>query len=478
MKQKSVFSNYLAKVILPCLLFSATSFADKIKLLDNNTDALQARVDLIQNAKHEILVEYFEVASDALSRTGLALLKEAAHRGVKVKILIDNMHNTLTYPEMAAMLGVDQDPETAKNIEIRVFNPLQYINVLHLTYRNHDKLMTIDGETDDAIMIVGGRNVAENYFGKSKKYNFKDADALVSGNSAKVSRKYFMDLWEKNPEVKAVQLYDYSRLSLEKACYGEDSSCDKVAAARQATAKAHESLASYLDVFNKGAAWVKSQPISEMLNSLEEVETIRFAFNDPTKTMSKVEVKLSTQIMDSLLLRAKESILIVTPYLFPTEAELVQLEAIAASGVKIKIVTNSLASTDVVLVHAAFLTIKKRLADMGAEIYLYKGPDILHCKGAIIDNKISMIGSFNFDRRSAQINREIGIRVGEVNSDASVFTKNFAKFIEDEILANSVLAVSQKTELATPELDALASDAKKALLLIEKGRVPFFADQI
>lgn len=478
MKSKTILSNHILKAIIPCMLFSAPCFADKIKLLENNTEALQARVDLIQNAKKEILVEYYEVASDSLSLTGLALLKEAAGRGVKVKILIDSMHNSLSNAEMAAMLGVDQSSEIAKNIEIKMFNPLHTLNPLHLTYRNHDKLMNVDGETDHAMMIVGGRNVAKNYFGKSKDFNFKDADALVQGSSAQVSRKYFMDLWEKNPEVKNVQLYNYSRQSLEGSCNSEGGNCDQVERAREEIAAAHVKLASYLDVFHSGKAWVQSEPISEMLKDLEDVDSIRFAFNDPSKIMKKVEIKLSEQIMGSLLQRAKENILIVTPYLFPTEEELTKLEAIAASGVKIKIVTNSLASTDVVLVHAAFLTIKKRLADMGAEIYLYKGPEILHCKGAIIDNKISMIGSFNFDRRSANINREIGIRVGEVGSHASKFTQEFAAFVDKDILANSVLAVSQKKELDTSEIDSLVTDAKKQELEIEKGKVKFLANQI
>ena len=242
--------------------------------------------------------------------------------------------------------------------------------------------------------------------------------------------------------------------------------------------EAHLKIASYLEVFKSGKAWVQAQPLSEMLKDLEDVESVHFAFNDPAKIMKKVENKLSAQIMDSMLLRAKESILIVTPYLYPTEEELLKLEQIAANGIKIKIVTNSLASTDVVLVHAAFLTIKKRLTDMGAEILLFKGPEILHCKGAVIDGKISMIGSFNFDRRSANINREIGIRVGEVNSEASRFTKKFSKFIQDEIITNSVQVTADKRELSTAEIDSLATDAKKAELEIEKGRVKFLANQI
>ena len=193
------------------MLISGNCLADKTKLLETNEEGLQARVDLIQNAKSEILVEYYEVASDALSLTGLSLLRQAAERGVKVKILIDSLHNSLKDVEMAAIMS--------KNIEIRVYNPLHSLNLYHLLYRNHDKLLNIDGNTDNAFMIIGGRNAAKNYFGKATDLNFKDADALVSGKSANESYKYFMTLWNTNPEVKKVNLHKYSKDNLEKKAF-------------------------------------------------------------------------------------------------------------------------------------------------------------------------------------------------------------------------------------------------------------------
>jgi cardiolipin synthase C len=459
----------LLKYILPTVFMSATCFADKVKLLENNQEALQARLDLITHAKKEIFVEYYEVASDTVSLTGLALLRLVAENGVKVKILIDHMHNGLTEAEMAAALGISETSKANENIEIKVFNPLHTMNPLHLTYRNHDKLLNIDGE----MMIVGGRNVSENYFGKSddRSKNFKDADALIVGNSAKESRQYFLDLWNLNPDVRSINLYGYSFDSLNQICAAETPEpCQDDQLKRTKDIKAAQvKLGKYFRQLALGYYDVKQEPIGKMLRDLEDIKNVHFAFNDPTKTMKYVENKLSDQIMKSFEKYAKNNILIMTPYLYPTEDELNTLEKLSAAGVKIKIVTNSLASTDVVLVHAAYLTIKKKLTDMGIEIYEFKGPEILHCKGVVIDDKISLMGSFNFDRRSALLNREIGVRIGDANGESSSFTKEFVQFINTEIIANSVLVSKDKIEYSTEDLDKNIPESKKEELKFKKG---------
>jgi phosphatidylserine/phosphatidylglycerophosphate/cardiolipin synthase-like enzyme len=164
--------------------------------------------------------------------------------------------------------------------------------------------------------------------------------------------------------------------------------------------------------------------------------------------------------MNYILKNTNHDLLIITPYLFPTENELQALEQLSQNGIKIKIVTNSLVSNDVVLVHAAFLTIKKRLAEMGIELYLYNGPETIHAKAAILDKKISFIGSFNFDRKSSDYNREIGIRVGNSNSTTSQFTQDMLKFINDDVILNSTLIAKDKIEFDFSELDRKATPEK------------------
>ncbi len=469
---KNIFKLSL---VLACSAFSASAYADKVKLLEQDAEAAQARIELIKNAKQEILVEYYEVANDQLSKTGIALLKEAAQRGVKVKILIDSLHNSLTSAEMAVLLGVTDNSASAKNIEIKVFNPFSLLNPFHMTYRNHDKLLDVDGNGDNPMMIVGGRNVSEQYFGRSETHNFKDADTLVMGKSAHTAYKYFNDLWTTNPEIKKVRLNGYTQFNLNRHCFPDEQiTCEKEKAKIRADiANAQNNIAQHMTELTDGLAWVKVGSIEEMLSDVEDVGEVQFAFNAPDKKMKKVVHKLARQVMDALE-NAKESITVVTPYLYPTEEELTALEKIMSTGnIKLRLITNSLASNDEVLVHAGLMSIKNRLAAMGAELYLYKGPKTLHHKGAIIDNKVSLIGSFNFDRRSAKINREIGVRIGSFDPavKAPQFTTQYENFIDSEIISNSVLVTKDGKDVpgAMEAVDALATDAQKKSLAIQDG---------
>ena len=453
---------------------SSVSFADKIKLLDNNDEALQARAALVANAKHDIYIEYFEFGNDDFSLTSLALLREAALRGVKVKILMDSMHNALTNAQLAAFLGVAENSKSLENIEIRLFNPLRSLNLYHQTYRNHDKLLNVDGE----YMIVGGRNAAEAYFGKSKRMNFKDADALVTGQSAQDSKEYFLKLWNTNPEVKKLELYKYSQWQISAPnCNNEQS---EVCFAPEREILSHRArITALYDQFNAGKAWIKAQPLADILADIEDVSEIKFAYNDPSREMKKVELKLADQIMESIVANAQKSITITTPYLYPTDKELTSLQVLASRGVKIKIITNSLASTDTPLVHAALLTIEKQLADMGVELYLFKGPEVLHAKTAIIDDKVAFIGSFNFDRRSANLNREIGIQVGNMKDiKVSAFTQELIQFIDSELVANSVLAIKDGKEMDLEAFDALVPEKKREDLERAKKYVGLIKESI
>lgn len=446
---------------------SSVSLADKIKLLDKNEEALQARAALVANAKHDIYIEYFEFGDDDFSLTALSLIREAALRGVKVKILMDSMHNSLSNSELAAVLGVAEDSKALENIEIRLFNPFRSLNVYYQTYRNHDKLLNVDGE----YMIVGGRNAAESYFGKSKIMNFKDADALVTGKSAQDSKDYFLKLWNINPDVKKLKLYQYSQQSI-NAPQCSDAISPNCFAPEREISKQRSRITELYNNYKSGKSWVKEQPISDMLADIEDVGEIKFAFNDPTQEMRNVEKKLATQIMDGIINNAQKSVTITTPYLYPTESEMASLRVLAARGVKIKIVTNSLASTDMPLVHAALLTIKKQLADMGVELYLYKGPEVLHAKTAVIDGKVAFIGSFNFDRRSANLNREIGIRVGNFKDEkVTAFTEELVQFIDSEIFANSVVAIKDGKEINLEAFDALVPQLKRQELEFVKKYV-------
>lgn len=469
------------------LLLASNAWADQLKVLVSDEAALIARYNLIKSAQKEILAEYFEFADDDTSIAGLALLQEAAQRGVKVKLLIDSMHNELDSKEMAAVTNTLNSLEGTKNFEIKVFNPLSSPNLMKLTYRNHDKLLNVDGEA----MIVGGRNVADGYFGLSSKTNYRDMDVLISGESARKARDYFMKLWEQNPMVKAPRYYQHDSEKLETTqCYlGESDvqACENsVQNAKQEILRAQKKISEARSRLSALAGRFTVKSAAEMLASSDTVD-VSFLFNDPTRVMPEVEDKLADQLFRYISENAKESLTIVTPYLFPTKRAMQMLKQLSERGVRIRIVTNSLASTDTPLVHSAFLTTRKKFKEMNAEVYEYLGPETLHMKVCVLDegtpNASTMIGSFNFDRRSAMINREIGVTIK--GRDASKVTSRIQSAL-DRVMADSVLSIKSGQDVNQDKLESalnklgpeVAEQKKQAVQSYQGLTLKLLKDQI
>jgi len=175
------------------------------KIIVDNIEAVRARVVMIENANCEILIEYFTVASDRISIAGLALLVEAANRGVKVKIILDGITHQITNALAAATL---YNPRARQNIEIRVFNPFVLLFPRTWLARLHDKVIVVDGHR----IISGGRNISNKYYGVEPG-GFYDADVYLEGWLGKTARGYFYDLWN-SKLVRPIRLsgYDYDTL--------------------------------------------------------------------------------------------------------------------------------------------------------------------------------------------------------------------------------------------------------------------------
>jgi putative cardiolipin synthase len=407
----------LSMLVGVCMTLTSVAHADQLRELVSNEAALGARYHMIKSAKKEILAQYFAVGRDETALTGLALLQEAAKKGVKVKLIVDNMHNELTRADIAALTGVRENPDVAKNFEIKVFNPISSLNPMKQSYRDHSKRLVVDGET----MIMGGRNAAGGYFGKSKNAseNLLDFEVMVQGKSAQAARTDYLDLWNKNKRVKTPELYEVSKdlVGVGAPCvYAGDSLVCHDRNDDPAVQKITKSQTEITEYLQKLMDQNRNKSLKSMdffFNNAEDVD-VKFISNDPTKNMEDVEDTVADQLFTYLGANAQKTITIATPYLFPTPRALEMMKKlIKEKGIKIKIVTNSLASTDMPIVHAGYQSIQKQLADMGVEVSEYKGPNILHAKVLVMDagtpNATTMTGSFNFDQRSALINREIGV---------------------------------------------------------------------
>lgn len=175
------------------------------KIIIDNREALRARWVMIDNASCEILIEYYTVASDRISIAGLAVLIEAANRGVKVKILLDGVTHQIKDALAAATI---YHPRARQNIEIRLFNPISLLNPDAWLARLHDKAIIVDGHQ----VVMGGRNISNKYYGLEKG-GFFDADLYLEGGFGVHARRYFYGLWDSD-FVRPFRLsqYDYYRI--------------------------------------------------------------------------------------------------------------------------------------------------------------------------------------------------------------------------------------------------------------------------
>lgn len=358
----------LITVAVFCALAGAAR-ADVFRILDDPREAAQARVDLIQQAEREIHALYFLARNDRITLSALALLREARRRGVpSVRLIVDaNFHRI---PK--AVLAHLRD----EGVEVRVYHPLTLRHPSWLFRRMHEKVVVVDGER----YITGGRNLAEAYFGMAKKKNYVDRDVYVEGASAAEADHHFDTLWSSE---------HVARL--------------KVHVTRREKAAAEEMLDRVLYDLSCGHSFVKLDTGTDWSAGQRDVSTVAF-LHDPVEPEDgdRLSVRLA-----GILESARTSIVIESPYLVPPKQLRELLEKKLAEGVYVQIVTNSLRSTDGVLPQAGYLKYRRRLARAGIDVREYKGPDPLHAKSAVIDGRIVLVGSYNIDPRSQNLNTEV-----------------------------------------------------------------------
>ncbi len=349
---------------------------EEVRLLDEVLEAAASRVEGVVGAKHEILASSFIVGDDPFTLGALSLLREAARRGVTVKLLIDSQWNKIPVAVQAHLVD--------EGIEIRTYHPFTLGNLHWLTRRLHDKLIVIDGE----MLIAGGRNIESPYFGAGPaqigRRNYLDCDVEVRGPLAAEARAYFLALWESHHVKKRPR-----PASLE----------DKREAARRL-----DGYQAWLDE-RIARAVAAGKPL---LDPPTQVENIRF-LHDPIGRKDPAR-----GVGPELLARmdaAKVSVAIESPYLIPTRAFRRGLKRTLARGVKVRILTNSLSTTDNLWAQAGYIGNERRLVQGGLELWEYHGKESLHSKVAVIDGRWLVVGSFNLDPRSEQLNTELAVEI-------------------------------------------------------------------
>lgn len=349
------------------LAVTVTVHADVFRVLDNDREAVQARVDIIQQSQREVHALYFLARNDRITLGALALLREARQRGVpSVQLIVDANFSHIPKAVLAHLRD--------EGVEVRVYHPLTLRHPSWLFRRMHEKVVVVDGER----YIAGGRNLAEAYFGMAKK-NYVDRDVYVTGDSAMDADNHFEHVWTS----KHVADLDVHVSAREKE------------RARDALTRALEELQTAgMIALNTNRDWSEGQ---------RDVGQVRF-LHDPLVPGSGPRV---ASHLTKLMENARESIVIESPYLIPSRQLRQLLAKKVKEGIPVTVLTNSLRSCDGVLPQAGYIKYRRGLIRAGIDVREYKGPNMLHAKTAVIDGRVVVVGSYNIDWRSQNLDSEV-----------------------------------------------------------------------
>ena len=383
------------------------------RVLSSGTDALQMRIALARAATKTLDMQYYIAKEDTTGKLLLGAALYAADHGVRVRMLVDDLNFKDIDQVMAGL-------NSHKNIEIRVFNPFGsahqgvferttnlFTQIGHFTRRMHNKAMIADNQ----LAIVGGRNLGDEYFSASEVLQFRDIDVLAAGPITADVSASFDDYWNSslayplgvlNKQTFEPKELDQTRDDLRK--HWRTNADPYNAKPLNATP-----LAAQIAGRQLGLTWAQAE----------------FKVDDPEKIEKPSPDYISPpmQRLGELMKDARKDFLIVSPYFVPHDAGVKTLGELTHRGVRVAILTNSLAATDAVAVQAGYSPFRVPLLKQGVELYEFRPRQetppagvagsqsraSLHAKTYVIDRRILVIGSMNLDPRSAHLNTELAL---------------------------------------------------------------------
>jgi putative cardiolipin synthase len=393
-------------------------------------DAFAARGVLAGAADKSIDVQYYIWHGDHAGYLLFEALWDAAERGVRVRMLLDDANTAGLDPTIAAL---DAHP----NIEVRLYNPfvqrgsraVGYISdFTRLNRRMHNKSFTVDNQ----ISVVGGRNIGNEYFGAGGGVVFADLDVVAVGPVVREVSKGFDTYWN-SPSA-------YPAASFVGSSNGEGTADLK---RKFAATRADPEARVYLEA-------VRNTPLArDIIARRVEFEWVdaQVRFDDPAKTLddtARTDILLFPQLV-KLIGKPQKRLDLISPYFVPRDAGAAALAELAQSGVRVRILTNSLAASDVGAVHAGYAKHREMLLKAGVQLFELKpsvGRDVLgdkagvgsssssglHAKTFAVDDRRVFVGSFNFDPRSARLNTEIGVVI-----DSPRLARDMAEAFDTEV---------------------------------------------
>lgn len=430
---------------------AATGNASGFLLLSGAQEAYSARLALISLAQKTLDLQYYAIHADASSGKLLRAIHAAAARGVRVRILLDDFHST---GRNAVVMRLAFEP----NVEMRMFNPLagsrgsflgRMLNALDdaktLQQRMHNKLFI----ADNAMGIAGGRNLGDAYFGAGADANFVDLDVLATGPIVKDLSRSFDDYWN-NERAYPVQSL-VTREELDKIREQARRTRTEEEEANKAKSAPPDDVP--MDLRKARFVWAPAVVLADKPGKIPlnangkgagaaaPAQPGLVVRGGSPATRQAAAAPEDDSVVDGLLSlfdRARSELNIVSPYFVPGKDMKQALAAATARGVKVRVLTNSLASNDAVAAHAGYARHREELLGMGVELYEMRSDSaaagtgldtsgvlgssggaslggasraMLHSKLLTIDGRLIVIGSMNLDLRSQLQNTEIALLI-------------------------------------------------------------------
>jgi cardiolipin synthase C len=407
-------------------------------LVGEGADAFAMRVAMIEQARRTLDLQYYIIRPDDTGHYLISKLIEAAQRGVRVRLLVDDIYTAGHEMDMAELAS-------HSNVDVRVFNPFMgrdsvgisrmlefLVNSDRVNRRMHNKLFI----ADNSAVLFGGRNLGNEYFSSPSNISFVDLDVFATGPIVQDISRSFDEYW--NNEL-AIPLSQLTSIPSEKA-------------QRKALAKLKEQVHTF----------EQSQQFHDLKGSGRFPEALprkgdlswarsRAVWDNPRKAQPPTDEEHDDRIgavVQRLVDRAQREVLLISPYFVPGDQGVARMADLRQRGVSVSVLTNSLAANDVPAVHAGYARYRPPLLREGTLIYelrpLRKPPRTrvfhmptgstasLHAKALVVDNQTIVIGSANADPRSRYLNTEFAVVIysGEL---AAQITRSFARLTQPDV---------------------------------------------
>jgi putative cardiolipin synthase len=437
-------------------------------LLADGIEALGARLLLANHARTSLDAQYYFILDDVTGHAFFRELLNAADRGVRVRLLLDDIATSGYDPGLAAL-------DSHQHFEVRIFNPFTRSKgrllsgaseFRRVNRRMHNKSLTADGTAT----VIGGRNIGAEYFAANEDVNFGDLDVLGFGPVAREAGSAFDDYWNSEAAVPISVL----------AAAPEDPTA-ALSAVREAL---DESFATLDDGLYRAALKTTILEQVELAPNMLEWASARLVYDAPEKSRAgtRPDAAVADQLRAPLreaIERAQSELLVISPYFVPLKSGVEALCALTKRGVRTLVITNSLAATDVSAVHAGYAPYRKALLECGVELYEARGDvriqgtgrggvgmsaSSLHAKGFLIDRNRLFVGSFNWDPRSVGINTEMGVLI-----DSPALANQVAGRIDDTMQQNAY-----RVELRDGKICWIAHEDGQELVLSKEPDTSFW----